>query len=844
MRRGKRKQAELRKKELERMIAQDGKEIVATPPKKPNRKKRRKFMSEVKRLAKKLGARHIPHHLGKRKSITKRASKVVKRFQRYVQSLRMPKLVGVVYGDTEEYVDTGLTGAAQQEVIEIAVDFKKDVLQQLGAVYPLLALGKGLGDYGTVTVGPNTVGKLYMSYVTIIYDLWLAMHGEFTIFDRAPMTYWELRAACAPVKVGGHSYQFNVLDEFFGASGEFNPGVPLTVGCASLSYVMDYTQPLGILSNTIPSLTENDLSTAGVEIVTDLFNALADESVETELVEFPGVINTSLCGALYAGAIPSVGKRKTGPSTSEPGYFGLCVFENPIDAHNRWLAQLAIVASSSSERVYKTTFTGRLGVIHFADRVQNSIYWGAHGKQRHVRRPVPMTIYIESFLESIMAQSIKATMFRNEVYARGSALVDRSASGKAILGGNFESEFLQGDAGDFLYGFTQTLVRGFMGTTWIGGFDVPDSQTIPLFGQQWFVDVSVAINQIPLSLCEAKGNMSVEVDGDRILYPVLCCRNGKFTACSTWNRDGVLRTNLDDQFIRLLPCLAGMGESVPMGTPVSGLPSYIDAGDLVTSKTQGLGPIEAARVVNNFITALSGNLSLGPPVSVQHKYTSLHFANFAEVDSANQPLLMYSDWDILQKYSVKNRYKFNGNFVSAVLATPLPMIVYDGVSQRTALTNALEMVYQMKFIEPEAPYVTINNGAQIYVRPTASVISTEGNLMDIVCVQKALGGGFDLLRRGASIFGNFARKALDSGALDRAIGMLQGMGNPVPVDGLMSDKSGGGARLLSIVRMQNFHRSPRGVHTAYIRYYKKKDEARRARIEKMLEMKDRPSRKM
>jgi hypothetical protein len=161
-------------------------------------------------------------------------------------------------------------GVSQRNVVKIVAPLSKPDFVKLAAVWPLFAVKNSIpNDLMEIDQAPDWVGQIYLMYVGIAYDLYLASRNQVSMFTVMPRKYKELRDAFLPKAVGGTSYEWLVAPTCYESGGFINTLLPF-VDFASLSWPVN----IGGVITTGPLQRLYDFNFDGAVVIpdSDVFN--------------------------------------------------------------------------------------------------------------------------------------------------------------------------------------------------------------------------------------------------------------------------------------------------------------------------------------------------------------------------------------------------------------------------------------------------------------------------------------------------------------------------------------------------------------------------------------------
>jgi hypothetical protein len=670
----------------------------------------------------------------------------------------------------------------QEEVTPLVLDINQNIFQQVAAGFPLFSIARGIVKNDMVSVGGNNIDVKYLVYVTLMYDLFEGMKGRFTIFDRAPGTWWDLRDTWGPTILRGRGYRLNLPEEFIGSPGSMFPaGVPFQVGGnVTLSWPTDLTQPLAPMSNVVPALTVEAILESGVEASLALFNKLSQAGAATVTAYETTAMFGSTAG--FAAVRSKQGYSFSTDFTRVPGYYGVVEHENDIPEHEMWAASIGMVdVTSGPIRIPAFSKPTFMGAINVYDRIANNVFMGGDPSDPFpIRRPRPHPVYIEDFLQSVIIQMVQAQLKKWKVRVDDSTLEDFGPF-NPITGMVFTSDFSSITEAELLRGLVVYLNRMYAGSNWVGAFSIPDQRSFPFAGSRFMSDLTTASLPFPANLSECKGDLSPFPMVDRYIeYPVLMS-NGNFRVHHSMNSAAPVLTGIQAAVVDIYPDYDPTTVSIPFSARIDLLPNYVNMASNNVSVVQGAAQVLVLNRLNSLYQACNGNLLLSSGFVNHENRTIIRFKKYLRGALGNDP-----SWSSYGRFDVEflaATNEFPPDFVVDLVCNPTSMIYSATDDELLGWVNMYDTTHRIREEEPSRLYISIAEGALWYVRETASEFPTSLAIADVRMIQNCY-GDFSFIRGLASRLVGAAKRAMDSGVPQQLINRLNNMLSDGAVDAI------------------------------------------------------------
>jgi hypothetical protein len=695
----------------------------------------------------------------KNKNKNKKRNKNVKRNFKRKPRAKREKIVGGLSQTEKRDVkllgDVSSTdpsvGVSQRNVIKVVTEASKEDFIRLAAVWPLFAVKNSmpndiinLNDYGDV-------GSMYIMFVGICYDLYLAMRNQQTMFTKMPRLYKELRDALLPKTVNGTSYSWKLDEICFGSGGFINTLLPY-VEFASLSWFKS-SGPLDTLYDFFTDgniiITDTDAYNLCPNIIQEIWLGL-DQRVPIDMIG----INTK-----------TGFERCCGPFSQQ--------IDLSYDTNIGWIASIIEEAVPNSQ--YWTRF---LGLVPVSDTPNTRTgihamndYKGAHQYAGHLERwdydmtlgKNVKTLYRpKSFSFEEIATYTLTMLLGGDLYNTEQPFsIDPNTTGK-------ETVFNDMSQSQFLRYILIVCATRFTQEGWTTFAFRTCAEQVPLVAGVNLTPYSDMYNiPVPRALAEYFGSIGVKKStyrsgksGYRIVnIPQLCVygntlgnvyQNAAYTATPTT----VVASDLVPLLQIMSPRIIGTGPYAFAGPPTT-LPDYLNVNTLVTlssvsvDQTRGTEVIDAIQQVGEAMNAMKGFVTVS--VSVANKddvpFTVLYYTR---IITGTERTLNFSLIYNNMYMQLTNRVNFDQRILGNHLGVPLPITCVP-----LPLHQVIFGEHTVTVVNNETPFFKLTiRSAQQFCHPKESTGDTSDfELMNKTVTAQGEGGNF--FKMGAGMLKRF-----------------------------------------------------------------------------------------
>jgi hypothetical protein len=625
-------------------------------------------------------------------------------------------------------------------------------LKQCASVYPGVAVSRGIEIDGLTTVASGDVGTLYLMYVTIFYDLYIATQGQISIFDTAPDIYWRIRATLGPREAGGYFYSFSY------ATGEDDfehflaLGIPLIAGgLFNLSWKNGVVTPEGEneLVNSVPVLIIDDILTSGTTATANVWAELFYADDDVGMVPNNPPERYYRCAAAFANPVAN-GKDAYRPWTQ-------FVSEVAISSEYHWIMEMGFASPADRSGVW--TYPRPLGASTFSWRVvTNTITY----KNYMIRmKQIPITSLLGYGLTEFVAADLRSQMIKT---TGGNYVQDiHNSSVYSLEGGQWLRYYLA----VILKKYALNSVIG----VYLGGL-TPDSEVVGA-GMEYYVDYQIADGVFPTAMNEAMADLSMFKKKSRdvksridVYVPVPSIRAPLTGPNVLDNHLGVATDNVDSILETMYPNISLTGNY--LWKPFTVLPLTFNFKKPSTMVLDGPSLALSYVQVSNTLSFLQGNLYMSGAVSNVHGPTTLDF--YTQICDVTISQNNYDSSIDAICTQISNEYAFDPNQMTDTLPRPMCALFTDFPDPYFGITG-------------EVASLSIGQSLRDLILPSAAQDAheragegNEKNTMDTVAIQQGKGGGFmDVLKQIGKVAIPVASALADSfapgtGALVNGIG--------------------------------------------------------------------------
>jgi hypothetical protein len=695
-----------------------------------------------------------------RKNAKKRAQKIEKMPQ---VEKRDAQLLGDVTS-TDPSV-----GVSQRNVIKVVAPLSKDDLIKLSAVWPLYAVKnsipndlKDLADYGQV-------GTIYLMFVGILYDLYLAARNQVSMFTVMPRAYKELRDAILPKAVGGTSYEWNVPERCYGTGGFINQLLPY-VDFASLSWyvasgALDRLYDFNVDGPIV--ITDEDVYNLTPQVIEAVWTNL-NKRVPIDLI-FPSArTGYEFCAGPFSQMIDLSYSHNLGWSGS--------VIEEIVPNGQYWTRFLGLVpySDSTDTRTGIHIMNDYKGPHHYAGHLEKFNYDMLTGRTvKTLYRP--KTFSFEEICTYILTMLVEADLYATDQSVSTDPKNDGAA--KTVFNNMSQAQFLR-----YVLVLCATRFSQEGWTTF--ALETCEEQTTVVAGVNMTAYSDTYNIPVPRAVSEFFGSIGVKIStyrsgkgGYRLVnIPQLAVYGS--TLANVLQNEAFNTTPTVETSSNLVPLLQAMSPQVVGTGPYtfngteSALPLIFNVNTLVTatsislSQVSGTSVPEAIQQVGDCVDAMKGNVTVS--VNVANKddvpFTVLYYTRMIE----QSPMYgtMSGIYNVAYTH-LTNRVNFDQRVLGSHLGVPLPISCTP-----LSLHQVIFSEHTVTEVNNLYPFfrVTIRS-SQGFVHPKESTGDTSDfELMNRTNVAQHKGGNFlKMLSKGikmvaplgGKILGNFIPGAED-----------------------------------------------------------------------------------
>jgi hypothetical protein len=530
----------------------------------------------------------------------------------------------------QDYVSSGTVIDAFEQVAQVPntqIDVPLDIasLTAVAAVWPLFMMHNGIAANETLNVpGVGDIGKLYFLAATIAYDLWVATGSGFSIFQKYPKAYADLRNALIATEYRGYKYAFISPSQMFGVGGLYPNGYPLNVDTVSLSWIANTTGPLYPLFSTIPNLTENLIVQFGTDNAIELWTRIITASNSKHEWVNSGEMNPYM-DRPEAFALTSVFNEDSLNNR-------VCTYNLEVKTKPgcRWLCYLGLGDPNPTEpRSGVFTLTNYQSAINYAYRVQKGIC-GILQEDIIIRYK---TVSFESILEAVSTSILTADLEYNNVAGQGA--IDQAALSR--------SQCFVISAGQVLIATLILVIERFGIYNWLT-FDNSVSNAYVLAGAQYITGISDLTGRLPSWIVESfSGLQLLDNRVSRVLRFVTVPSVVMFGQVVPEGYDYADPNQLLGLMNALYPNLGTVAYHW-QSPPEDNLPNNLDPSIMTTSYTEGDQVPAAMDIMNQILGNLQGNMLMNVVSnSIHTNSTFMHFTYMLGAPNQQDKKLYYGD---------------------------------------------------------------------------------------------------------------------------------------------------------------------------------------------------------
>jgi hypothetical protein len=587
------------------------------------------------------------------------------------------------------------------------------------------------GILNTVIVNPSLpalpISAPYLCYLTICYDLYLAVINEISIFAEMPVWYWFLRNSITPREwKGKRNYFFDMSGQPSASTWVFSLNPYSTSINDNLTNAFGLAVPDGtedpdgyavLFSGSSTGWTLSDLASIGSPLVGRMVTSMVMNQSEVQLVGDSRQITPTV-----AAFSQCIGLGNTANSTT-----AVAISRDQVRGHHLWLSELQLVPLSSG-----------IGIGNFFSRCHNGpvvfgyiIQYGIDPWQGVHFRIIPKQISISSILLSILEMFLQADMINGAVVPHG--VVNQVPS--SLILGMGAADFVQ-------YVFSFLVKRYSQYNTVYQGTALYNPYSYLVGGSdQTYYPFDAFGMSIPNTIVESLARLDcfelpVSKKGNfvEVRLPVLCGFSGTLFNANSLDVIGA-STSVATALNLLYP-------NVTFGTYVFGAAitsKYPFTADGTTySKFIGSIPSQVRQSVSSVMSFASQNFTTSPALASAESITETEMYYTVICNP-----IVDTDFDnacTLTSHSITNKWAFDPNAVlSIVRILPIAIATRDELTDYTVISN------ETKSLDV---HTTIGEMAMLSdagVNNIYSGINSEQNVDNIARIEQHKGGGFGLM---------------------------------------------------------------------------------------------------
>jgi hypothetical protein len=662
-----------------------------------------------------------------------------------------PELLKEILGVDD--FDTGADAYIPQiRVRNIVTVLNLQKLLQCSAVYPGVAVSRGIEIDGLTTISSGDVGTLYLMYVTIFYDLYIATQGQISIFDTAPDIYWRIRATLGPREAGGYFYSFSYATGQDDFAALLALGIPtIAGGLFNLAWKNGVVTPEGEneLFNGIPAVVIDDILTSGTTATANVWAELfyADDNVG--MVPNNPPERYYRCAAAFANPVAN-GKDAYRPWTQ-------FVSEIAISSEFHWIMEMGFAIPADRSGVW--TYPRPLGAGTFSWRVVTNTV--SYKNYMIKMKQIPITSLLGYGLTEFVSADLRSQMVKT---TGGSYTQDIAESSVYSLEG-----------GQWVRYYIAVILKKYALNSIIGVFLgglTPDTEIVGA-GMEYYVDYQIVDGVFPTAMNEAMADLSMFKKKSRdvksridVYVPVPTVRAPMTGPNVLDNNLGVATDNVNSVLTTMYPNITLVGNY--LWKPFTILPLAFNFNKPNTMVLDGPSLSIAYAQVSNTLSFLQGNLYMSGAVSNVHGPTTLDF--YTQICDVTIMANSFDSSIDAVCSQISNEYAFDPNQMTDTLPRPMCALFTDFPDPYFGITG-------------EVASLSIGQSLRELILPSAAQDAheragegNEKNTMDTVAIEQGKGGGFmDVLKQIGKVAIPVASALADSfapgtGALVNGIG--------------------------------------------------------------------------
>lgn len=662
----------------------------------------------------------------------------------------------------------------QREVTDINIPIYVPAFEDLGSTVGLIAQAMGITPLETTLWYNQSIGSCYLFKVCVLFDLWYALFGQYSIVTTAPKWYWDLRSAILPTRRGKFSYKWVVPETFIGtAESMFPTGVPMTCGDetgVNLSWLGDYTQPNAVLNNIMPNITDLQLVDSAGEIMTIFFTAMERLSPLSKMInkDDPTAASTNPYFRSVAAFTSNVPLYS--PLSPEDRWANFTM-EVPINDNEKWLACLGLPDGRRALSDDMNATWVRTGTVTFNEMLTSNYlaYYILNGNRDTLRHTALRTkqLSLESIMWSITTTLVQGDMLYNE--KAGTNSIDNTTWLRSVMK-NLSPNYL-------IQALAPVLRKWIMYNNCYWNNLNTDAYSIA--GSKYYVGGSLTTVPVPRMIGETLADLSpIRFSKKREDYFLVCVLTaaGNFGVDPTQDGNGLMGdlTNLVRAMFPGVTATSYQLQAIHPGF------TYFDVSDMYKCNFVGTLATEGASAIAEVYAALQGNIDLMPGSSHVNDSTLMYYTDVLKypqddiivMEGNDKPMkkkggstrVGITNWTKLydaSTHSLVNSFPFTQNQVSYDLTRLRTYTVSDPIWFAAIYKTNYALTYSRGEVNLYRQLVI--DSAKVYAHPLSTIGGMEQNQMLVDATTQNIGGGFSLigdLVKGIPFVGDLVSKLL------------------------------------------------------------------------------------
>jgi len=548
--------------------------------------------------------------------------------------------------------------------VEVGANFAK--LLRVAAEYSLFAMAKrAMGPEAVVILpGGTRVGKLWLAWITIAYDLWTnAMSNQKSLFVEAHPHYRRLFNFLTYKQVDNHLFTWLPTQDYLTAINPPPLGPTSTCGLAwELSGGPD--DPLTgqrLLTNTMPTVTLDMILKFGASVTSEIFSLCLNKKMKLCSMGKIPKYQQNLSPAAFART----------ESDNNPDFpLSITVeLEVPINRADLDIAELQLAISDSRRTCphKEGSIAGTLSNFTKLVRPEEFKTW---------LRPLPKEIPITSIANAYLAPMVLADKMVRENLDPGVITQDPQSIFTQLSSGMIITAVLLEACQKFLIGNAMMSVNETLSGSLPVGGDTRSYVPITTYNNVSPTALREALSEFSIHLAPPNAITTVASMGKEIYIPFVSARGERFAANPVATSD---TDDYNDYMTLLFPYASVVSGHTFATFPAPSIPNYVDL--LTTDKMYFVGATPTAAI--NQINAMSALIQ-----------AAVGLSSYTDVNTCKTTVMLFSTiledidvttWDLTQSaiiYQVSNRFPLS----SQVLGTlpNLTPVFYAGDNKTAA----------------------------------------------------------------------------------------------------------------------------------------------------------------